>query len=250
MMLPSKYTLLEFDCLESTNSYAKELAKKGSNENTVIIADKQTAGRGQVGRTFFSPEATGLYFSIILRPEFSLDFFPFITTAAAVAVSRAIEKVTKKQTGIKWVNDIYINGKKVSGILTETSTDIFSNRFAILGIGINLTKPVNDFPNDIKETAASLFEKVDNLKKLKENLLKEILENFSEFYNDLPNKSFLAEYREKSILIDKNITFEYNGTNLSGKATYIDDNANLIVECANQTIILSSGKATVRLNEK
>ena len=106
-----------FKKIDSTNIYAKNLAKNGADEGTVLIAREQTDGKGRLGRTFSSKRG-GLYFSVILRPKNTLNDTVFITTAAAVAAARAIESVADKKCEIKWVNDIYITGKKVCGILT------------------------------------------------------------------------------------------------------------------------------------
>lgn len=250
MQLPTEFTLLEFSSLDSTNNYAKKLALDGAKEKTVIIAKKQTAGRGQVGRTFFSPEGTGLYMSVILRPEFDFSFFPFITSAAAVAVSNAIDKFTDTKTKIKWVNDIFLNGKKICGILTESVVCQEEKPFAVLGIGVNLTRPENDYPDEIKDIAGCIFENKDNITSLGEDLAKEILTQFFKIYHLIPEKQFLYNYRQKSILIGKSVSFEHKGLKLCGKALDIDQNANLVVETADGIITLSSGKASVRLNEE
>ncbi|MBR6501944.1 MAG: biotin--[Clostridia bacterium] len=156
--LQKNVNLFAFKKIDSTNIYAKTLASEGYKDGTVVVAREQTAGKGRLGRTFFSKRG-GLYFSVILRPYKSLNDTVFITTAAAVAAARAIEKVSGKKCEIKWVNDIYINNKKVCGILTEGAiTPDGSLDYAILGVGINLFAPKGGFPSNLP-LAGSVFDK-------------------------------------------------------------------------------------------
>ena len=156
-------TFKVYDSLISTNKTAKELAENGAKEGTVIVAKKQTGGRGRLGRSFYSPEGTGLYFSIILRPDFSPKENLLITPAAAVAVSTVIEALTDTKAQIKWVNDIFINGKKVCGILSEAKLNAKgTTEYVILGIGVNLTTPKGGFPKDIELVAGALFNAPQN----------------------------------------------------------------------------------------
>ena len=147
--------------LESTNDTAKELAMSGAKHGTIIMADSQSAGRGRFGRSFYSPPGSGIYISFILYP--SMRYFednPFSVTAyAAVSVCKAIEKTTGKYPQVKWVNDILLNGKKICGILTESVMDSKSGGFlwVVVGIGINFIKPDAGYPEELKNTAGSLF---------------------------------------------------------------------------------------------
>ena len=118
-----------FEELDSTNRYLKELAAKDARPGTVIIANRQSAGRGRLGRKFFSPGEKGIYMSILLRPDIPLERAVLITSMAAVAVARAIERVSGIEAKIKWVNDIFLKGKKVCGILTEAGIDAESGKF-------------------------------------------------------------------------------------------------------------------------
>ena len=139
----------------STNTLLKAQAEQGAPEGTVLIAESQTAGKGRLGRHFTSPPGTGIYFSLLLRPHCTAEKSLFITTTAAVAVCEAIEQVTGLNPQIKWVNDVYLNEKKVCGILTEASVD-FENgglNWAVLGIGINIAVPEEGFPEEIRSIA-------------------------------------------------------------------------------------------------
>ena len=128
--------------VDSTNTYLKNAAEKGEKDGSVIIAETQTAGRGRIGRNFYSDKG-GLYMSILIRPDMPTERSLFITTGTAVAVSKAIEKTSGKSVGIKWVNDIFIGGKKVCGILTEGTSNFETGQlqYAVVGIGINVTEP-------------------------------------------------------------------------------------------------------------
>ena len=144
----------------STNTLLKAQAEQGAPEGTVLIAESQTAGKGRLGRHFTSPPGTGIYFSLLLRPHCTAEKSLFITTTAAVAVCEAIEQVTGLNPQIKWVNDVYLNEKKVCGILTEASVD-FENgglNWAVLGIGINIAVPEEGFPEEIRSIAGAIFD--------------------------------------------------------------------------------------------
>lgn len=146
--------------LDSTNRAAKEAAFSGeAGHGALILARRQKSGRGRRGRSFYSPENAGLYMSVVLRPDRTLKEGLLITTAAATAVRRAVKKICDIDLGIKWVNDLYLQDKKVCGILTEAVTDFESGNieFAVVGIGLNLYLPEEGFPADIQETAGALF---------------------------------------------------------------------------------------------
>ena len=148
-----------FKCIDSTNMEAKRCALNGEGEGLVILAEEQTNGRGRRGRSFYSPDGSGIYMSVLFRPkpEISQDVV-LITTAASVAVCRAIRDVLSQEPQIKWVNDVYLNGKKICGILTEAVSDFESGRIdtVVVGIGINYHAPKEGYPDEIKEIAGSV----------------------------------------------------------------------------------------------
>lgn len=231
----------------STNSIAKELAAQGSPAGTVIIAREQTEGKGRMGRTFYSPKATGIYFTIILRPALNLEDSMLITTAAAVAVARAIETVSKQRAEIKWVNDIFVNGKKVCGILTEASLNFESGclEYAVAGIGINIE--TKDFPQEIQQTAGSLFEAKPGNCPVTSILLAEILNNLASCMDTLNSKQYLPEYRSRSFLLGKNILILKGKETIPAKAIDIDEKARLVVEYEDHRIeALNSGEVSIR----
>lgn len=223
------------ESVSSTNTVLKELAEQGAPEGAVLIAKEQSAGKGRMGRSFFSPKGTGLYMSILLRPRFSVEESLSITTAAAVAVAGAVEEVTGRHAEIKWVNDVYLNGYKICGILTEASADFQTGglHYAILGIGVNLQAPEGGFSEDIRDIAGALFETVPP--KAWETLTAGILNRFFAFYSDLTARSFLSEYRERSLLTGMPIRFLHGNERYTGKVIGIDDELRLLVELENGT---------------
>ncbi len=231
----------------STNSLAKEAAAKGAKAGTVIIANEQTQGRGRMGRSFYSPISTGIYFSLILRPKLNMEDALFITTAAAVAVSKAIESIARVKASIKWVNDIYVEDKKVCGILTEASLNFESGslEYAVVGIGINID--TRDFPEDISTKAGAIFTNKPQDLPVKSILLAEVLNNLSESMDTLTDKSYLEEYRRRSFLIGKDIHVLKGSQIYKAKALDIDEKARLVVEYDNQTReALNSGEVSTR----
>ena len=162
--LNPEHSYIELEILPdigSTNDYLREKAAQGKGEGYAVVAGAQTRGKGRTGRSFYSPADTGIYLSLLLRPK---DCGPAqavkFTTMAAVAACEAIEKVSHRSPQIKWVNDIYIDGKKVSGILTEASVSLENGslEYVLLGIGINVYPPEKGFPQELRETAGSVFQ--------------------------------------------------------------------------------------------
>ncbi|HWT76863.1 MAG TPA: biotin--[acetyl-CoA-carboxylase] ligase [Mobilitalea sp.] len=236
-------------CVTSTNTLAKEMAAKGAKEGTVLIAREQTEGRGRMGRTFYSPSSTGIYFSIILRPKVTLEDSLLITTAAAVAVSQAIETVAKKKALIKWVNDIFVDDKKVCGILTEASLNFESGglEYAVVGIGINIE--TMDFPDDIKQVAGSVFHDKPDSTPVTSMLVAEVLNHIAECMNSMTDRRYLEEYRKRSFLLGKSILVLKGKESIPAKAVDIDEKARLVVEYEDMTReALLSGEVSVRPN--
>ena len=217
-------------CVTSTNTILKSLANEGMPEGFVLIAEEQTAGRGRLGRTFHSPLGTGLYFSILLRPTISAERSLFITTAAAVAVCRAIEDLTEEKPMIKWVNDIYLNEKKICGILTEGSANFETGglKWAVLGIGINLAPPKGGFPEEIKNIAGSLYSEPCPVEK-RAQLVSAVIDHFMELYENLEAGAFIEDYRAHSFLTGREIVFSMGEKTYSGVVTGISDEAHLLV---------------------
>ncbi len=242
-------SLMVHKSVTSTNTLLKDLAGEGEKEGKVLIAEEQTGGRGRLGRKFYSPAKTGIYMSILLRPKLTVDDALFITTSAAAAVAEAIESVTGCEASIKWVNDIYCNGKKVCGILTEAGVDFEGGglEYCIVGIGINVARPLEDFPEELKDIADGIFETRLYSSDLRSRLAAEILNRFWGYYKEFHNKNFIKEYRERSFLIGREISVLMGDKQEKATALDIDERARLIVKLTNGEIkALSSGEVSVR----
>lgn len=233
---------------DSTNRYLKELANAGVPEGTVIIAGRQSAGRGRLGRSFFSPEEKGIYMSILLRPEITLERSVLITSMAAVAVARAMERIGGITAKIKWVNDIFINNKKTCGILTEAGINASEGTldYAVLGIGINVG--VMEFPEELREIATSVSNEC-GFEVSKDVLIEEVLKELEAWYPTLWDGGFLEESRKRSLLLGKEIRV-VDETHPEGgypaKAVDINELGNLIIERDGRLQILNSGEVSIR----
>ena len=214
----------------STNTVLKELAEQGRPEGLVLIAQSQVKGKGRLGRSFYSPQGQGLYMSILLRPELPAEDSLAITTAAAVAVAEAVSRVTGRQAMIKWVNDVYLEGRKICGILTEAAIDFENGKlnYAVLGIGVNILEPPGGFPPEISETAGALYRE-EAPADTRTRLAAEILNCFFGFYRALPEHSYMDAYKKLSLLTGLEITFQQGQETWEGTVLGIDNEARLVV---------------------
>lgn len=226
-----------YDVVESTNDTAKKLLAEGAPHGTTIIAEHQTKGRGRRGRHFFSPSQSGLYMSVILRPE-QLEGSVLYTVAAAVAARRAIAEYSP-DAKIKWVNDVYVKDLKVSGILCEAVSELESGRLeaVICGIGINLTAPEGDFPIDIRGKAGYISDAPIHRGKLAARLAEEL-----DLLTHLSSEELIAEYSSHMMLTGKEIYYTHNNEKKSGRVLGVDSAGGLIVECGGVREILRSGE--------
>ena len=227
----------------STNTEAKQQALNGAPHGTIILAEEQAQGRGRLGRKFYSPKGTGIYMSIILRPQLHLNQAIQVTTTVAVAICRVIEKLTNQNPHIKWVNDIYLGKQKICGILTEAVTDFESGQveFIILGIGLNVNTV--DFPADLHEIAGSLNPKDVTRNQLCAHLLNELFSLFSK----LNDPQVLEEYKSKSNVLGNWITFMKNQESYEAFAEDINEQGGLVVRLKNdEKMILNSGEISIR----
>ena len=236
----------------STNTVLREMAAKGAPEGLVLAADEQTAGKGRSGRSFYSPDGHGVYFSLLLRPRLKAGDAALITPAAAVAAALSIEEIAGVRTGIKWVNDLFCGGRKVCGILTEASFDMRNDlvESAILGVGINVTAPEAGFPEELSTVAAAVTDGQAGNNDLRCRLIAAVLDTFWHYYLNLPAREFLGEYRARSIVIDRDIcVLSGDGGRRPARALAIDDDCRLIVRFGSgETAALDSGEVSVTIN--
>jgi BirA family biotin operon repressor/biotin-[acetyl-CoA-carboxylase] ligase len=177
--LPEGYRLLALECAESTNAVAAEAARKGEAEGLVVVAERQTAGRGRRGRSFFSPAGTGLYMSVLLRPTIAPERAVLLTAAAATAVCEALEAVCGVSASIKWVNDVLIGGKKVCGILVESSAGPDGLEYAVVGIGVNLAEPEGGYPEELRGIAGAVSCGAERRGELASKILARLMELYA-----------------------------------------------------------------------
>ena len=239
--------LLVFDEIDSTNLKAKELSSQGALHGLTIVADRQTQGRGRLGRSFVSPAEKGLYMSVLLRPDFKLEDVGMITSRAACAVAEAVESVAGCDVQIKWVNDIYLGGRKICGILTEASFNMEMKALdmVVVGIGINIRSTGDCFDDELRRRATSIEDET-GIKADRNKLCARVLNNLEMYLSNIESRAFLDEYRRRELLTGHIITANVGGSEIIGKAIGIDQNANLIIKLADGQIKhLGSGEANL-----
>ncbi|MBA3993768.1 MAG: biotin--[acetyl-CoA-carboxylase] ligase [Cyanobacteria bacterium DS2.3.42] len=245
-----------WDTIGSTNTRAAELSAEGAPEGVIVLARHQTAGRGRLGRTWVSPVDAGLYMSLILRPRAPQSQIPLLTIAAGIAVAEAIRSVCDLKVGLKWVNDIIYDRRKVGGILAEMPAMANGNAAAkqlpqavIVGIGINVNLKQEDIPEE-------LTQKIDSLSRIKDSdvdpnaiaaAITSAFEDTSALLGPSTSQQLTNRWRDLSITIGQMIVTENSERKLEGKAVDITDSGALIVELADGSrITLHAGEISIR----
>ena len=252
--------IIIYHSLESTNTTAKELAISGAKHGTVVIADFQTAGKGRYGRNFHSPPGCGVYMSFILHPEKLKFENPTLATAlAAISVCEAVETVSEKTPGIKWVNDIYLDKKKICGILTEAVTDFESGsmQWIVVGIGINFKAHLDNFPEDLRQIASSVFPDGNcfvknhpggNQTVTRNQLASEVVNRMLTYGSQYSKGEILTKYKNRLMMLGQKILVTGAQETYDAVAIDIDDNGQLIVKKENGEIrTLFSGEISIRI---
>lgn len=236
-----------FDSIDSTNNYAKYLAASGAENGVLVTAETQTAGKGRMGRSFYSPSGGSIYMSVVLRPQTDMESSQLITSCIAVATAEAIDCVCSTDVKIKWVNDLFLGGKKICGILTEASLNFENGRldYAVAGIGINLKSVKNSFSQQLSEIATSIEDETGNIPD-RCRLIAEILKNIDLYMSNMEKRNFLNEYRRRSFILGKRIAVSKFNSERMATAIGISDNAGLIVryDDGNEET-LNSGEARI-----
>jgi len=218
-----------FTELDSTNRKAKELAAEGAPEGTLVVAEAQTRGRGRIGRSWYSPFRTGIYTSLILRPRLPPHEAPKITLVTGVAVAEALLAGTPLKPDIKWPNDILIRGRKICGILTETSTEMDAIDFVVVGVGINVN--TREFPVDLKEIATSVYLETGKIFD-RVMLVQEFLRQFERLYTLFLHSGFEPigkRWSELSILLGKDVTVHMIDRTCKGRVLELNRDGALII---------------------
>lgn len=240
-----------YDTLESSNLTAKQLALAGAPHGTLVLAGQQKAGRGRLGRRFESPAGKGVYCSLLLRPALSAADAQTATIAAAVSVARAVKALCGLELGIKWVNDLYYQGKKVCGILTEAVLDLESGMldYAVLGLGFNVAAPADGWPEDLRDVAGALYDG-SPAPGARAALAAAFLNAFWPLYRAGPRSGYLDEYRRRQALTGQRVLVTpRRGTPRAAQVQGIDDECKLVVRFDGESrpAALNSGEVSVRL---
>ena len=236
--------------LASTNQTLKEMAKNGAPHGTVLIAQQQTAGHGRKARSFFSPGETGIYMSILVRPALSPSDALTLTTASAVAVVDTIRTLTGRQAFIKWVNDVYMNEKKVCGILTEAALTPDGQRldYAVVGIGINVLYPKEGFPADIRDVATSVYSPDTPPQYKRTEIVTALLNRLADVLARSTDSDILHAYRAASFLPGRtvNVVDELDHTRVA-TVVDIDERYRLVIRNTDGSVeALDSGEVSIR----
>lgn len=251
--LKNKLPVKVWRTLDSTNNAARELATEQSEKSdALIVAAAQTAGKGRMGRSFYSPEGCGLYVTLLVHPECDAVESVKLTCAAAVAAARAIDYLLGEQEArIKWVNDIYLRGKKVAGILTEGQLSIESGQleYAVVGVGFNLIAPDGGYPEEIRQRAGAIFEDRASMPfDVYNRLAAQFANEYYRIYPGLNPDAFLDEYRSRSFIIGRTVTVLRGNESWDAEVAAINDDFSLSVRSADGNIErLSSGEVSLKV---
>lgn len=241
--------IVYFDTIDSTNIKAKTLAASGEREGTLVIAEKQTLGRGRLGRSWVSPKYRGIWMSVILKPDIEPVYAAKVTLVAAAAVQKTMMDMGI-HSKIKWPNDLVLNNKKICGILTEMSCELNKINYIIIGSGINVNIDTSDFTEEIKNTATSL--KIETGKTFsRQEIAANIMNNFEVFYDEFKNggniKHSVELCRNNSVLLGESIKIISAGKETKARALDINDEGKLVVQYEDGKIEnIISGEVSMR----
>lgn len=240
--------VLYFDTIDSTNTKAQELAEKGYPSGTLVVADKQESGKGRRGRSWVSPSGTGIFMTLMIKPDINPNNASMLTLVAALAVAKAITSVTGEEAMIKWPNDIVVNSKKVCGILTEMNAQFDYINHIVVGIGINVHN--ESFPEEISQMASSLMIEAGGKRFHRAQIIAETMSYFEQYYDTfLKTQDFSALVREyDELLVNRNKSVRVLDPKepFDGKAMGITPKGELIVDTWESRKLVSSGEVSVR----
>ena len=235
--------------VDSTNRVAKALAYHGAAEGTIVVAEEQDSGKGRLDRKFYSPRGKGIWFSVILRPNFLPHDAPKFTLMAAVAVAEAMERFNLKAQ-IKWPNDIMFDGRKLVGILTEITGELARITYIVIGIGINVNISRADFPEELQDVAASLSEmNGEDLSRVE--IFRAVLEEFDKLYLEVKAEGFdkiIERWKKYNVTLGKNVRVisASDGESFTGKAIDLNSDGALVVEAEDGQRTVYAGDVSIR----
>lgn len=240
--------VLYFDTIDSTNTKAQELAEKGYPSGTLVVADKQESGKGRRGRSWVSPSGTGIFMTLMIKPDINPNNASMLTLVAALAVAKAITSVTGEEALIKWPNDIVVNSKKVCGILTEMNAQFDYINHIVVGIGINVHN--ESFPDEISQMASSLMIEAGGKRFHRAQIIAETMSYFEQYYDTFLKTQDLSalvrEYDELLVNMNKAVRVLDPKEPFDGKAMGITPKGELIVDTWESRKLVSSGEVSVR----
>lgn len=240
--------VLYFDTIDSTNTKARELAEKGYPSGTLVVADKQESGKGRRGRSWVSPSGTGIFMTLMIKPDINPNNASMLTLVAALAVAKAITSVTGEEAMIKWPNDIVVNSKKVCGILTEMNAQFDYINHIVVGIGINVHN--ESFPEEISQMASSLMIEAGGRRFHRAQIIAETMAYFEQYYDTFLKTQDLSalvrEYDELLVNRNKSVRVLDPKEPFDGKAMGITSKGELIVDTWESRKLVSSGEVSVR----
>lgn len=240
--------VLYFDTIDSTNTKAQELAEKGYPSGTLVVADKQESGKGRRGRSWVSPSGTGIFMTLMIKPDINPNNASMLTLVAALAVAKAITSVTGEEAMIKWPNDIVVNSKKVCGILTEMNAQFDYINHIVVGIGINVHN--ESFPEEISQMASSLMIEAGGKRFHRAQIIAETMSYFEQYYDTFLKTQDLSalvrEYDELLVNRNKSVRVLDPKEPFDGKAMGITPKGELIVDTWESRKLVSSGEVSVR----
>lgn len=238
------------DTVDSTNNYAKRLAEEGAPDGTLVIADLQTGGKGRRGRSWTAAKGTNVMMTVLVRPKVRPEHASRLTLLMAMAVADGIRKVTGLDAGIKWPNDVVVNGKKVCGILTEMNTEVDYINYVVIGTGINVNQEPEDFPEEIRDTAGSLYAELGKRVCRAEltACVIEALENYYEIFLKTEDLSALyRKYNEICVNCGHEIRVLEPGSEYTGTTDGINEKGELVVKKPDGTVTrVYAGEVSVR----
>lgn len=231
--------------VDSTNEEARRRLSQSSESCFVVVAEEQTAGRGRRGRAFYSPRDTGLYLTLAMAPDTTVAQLTGVTAYAAVCTARAIREVCGKQPRIKWVNDLFLDGRKIGGILTEAISDVETGQVSHLMIGVGVNLRAGTVPDEL----SGVMGFVDADGGAKNRLAAAIVNGLLRY--DPADTGFMEDYRRWSMVLGRGVTYEQNDQTRVGVATAIDDHGALEIRHPDGSVAhLRSGEITLRVNEQ
>ena len=237
-----KIPVFTYEVTDSTNNRAKAFAAGRFSGCAVFAADAQSAGRGRLGRSFYSPARTGLYFSFLFSSDAPLEVLSAVTPYAAVAVSKALEEASGKKIGVKWVNDLYLDGRKICGILTEAVTTLEGGGGNVIVVGVGINLGTMDFPEDLKDKAGALGALPD-----RSVLAARLAKDLASFARDPYDRSFMEDYAARSIVIGKKVSLNKWSDTYEGTVLGFDGNGGIILDINGEKKIFNGGEISLKL---